>query len=155
MSTVFADQAVLASDGLPLLTALPKEIQGAPDPLGNGSFLIARTAETASRHRVGFGTIPALDRFSVCHRYEAYWMRPFAGTRLRDVPAETQFLLARLNDGRWLLLVPLLDEPFRFSLLGKDDDTLILLAETADGKTFGDGGLAAYVAAGSDPFELC
>lgn len=82
-------------------------------------------------------------------------MKPAAGTRLCDVPAETQFFLAELGaDGTWLLLVPLIDEPWRFSLRGRSDGALELLAETGDPHLAGSGGLALYVAAGADPFEL-
>jgi hypothetical protein len=45
------------------------------------------------------GKVLALRRFSVCHRYEPYWMKPAVGTRIADVPAETQFLIAELAAG--------------------------------------------------------
>ncbi len=81
-------------------------------------------------------------------------MKPAAGTSLADVPAETQFLLAELEGGQWLLVVPLLDDPWRFSLRGHPEGRLELLAETGDPHLAGEGGLALYVAAGGDPFAL-
>jgi raffinose synthase len=137
-----------------LLAGVPDEMEPERDASGNGLFLVARAKSSSSRHVFGLGGIPELKRFTVCHRYEPYWMKPRAGTRLSEVPAETQFFLAQLRGGNWLLLVPLVGDLFRFSLRGKKDDTLELLGETGDSFAPGDGGLAVYVAAGTDPFSL-
>lgn len=120
-----------------------------------GLFLVAHATSSSSRHLFGLGTIPDLDRFAALHRYEPYWMKPRSGARLSEVPVETQFLLARLRSGAWLLVVPLVGDLFRFSLRGKKDETLELLGETGDSFAPGHGGLAVYVAVGSDPFALC
>ena len=147
-----------AEDGLsgerPLIEGVPATLGEERDPLGRGLFLTATAAETSSRHWFSLGRVPDLDRFTVCHRYEPYWMKPRAGTRLSEVPAETQVLLARLHRGGWLLVVPLIGDLFRFSLRGSKDDALELLGETGDAFAFGRGGLAAFVAAGADPYEL-
>ena len=100
------------------------------------------------------GKVPALRRYTLCHRYEPFWMKPCAGSRLSEVPAETQFFLAELTAGGWLLYVPLIDEPWRFSLRGHPEGRLELLAETGDPNLGGLGGLAAFVALGDDPFAL-
>ncbi|HKO95162.1 MAG TPA: Sip1-related alpha-galactosidase, partial [Polyangiaceae bacterium] len=76
------------------------------------------------------------------------------GTLLAEVPAESQFVLAELTGGGWLLCVPLLDEPFRFSLRGHAEGRLELLAETGDPHQAGFGGVGLFVASGEDPFEL-
>ncbi|HZU85596.1 MAG TPA: Sip1-related alpha-galactosidase [Polyangiaceae bacterium] len=159
--------------GLDLLTDVSGEI--APDPGGEpgggrdrppagaspggdssraGLFLVARAAGTSSRHVFRAGSMPGLARFTVCHRYEPYWMRPAAGARLSEVPAETQFFLGRLVGGAYVLLVPLVGDLFRFSLRGATGDRFELLGETGDAFAPGDGGLALYVAAGEDPFAL-
>ena len=153
MTLALTDHAVLADDR-PLLTGLADAFSAEPDSFGVGLFLVAQADWSASRHRFAVGVIPSLARFTVCHRYEPYWMKPCAGSRLQDVPAETQMLLARLTDDRWLLLVPLVDDRFRFSLRGRADDTLELLAETGDAHTPGAGGRALFVAVGQDPFTL-
>jgi raffinose synthase len=144
----------IASNERTLLVCVPDEIQAEADPLGHGLFLAARAKSCSSRHLFGLGAIPALKRFTACHRYEPYWMKPRAGTRLSDVPQETQFLLCQLGDVDWFLLVPLVGDLFRFSLRGKKGEFLELLGETGDSFAPGSGGLALYVAAGRDPFAL-
>ena len=124
------------------------------DALGNGAFLVATAAASSTRLVVSLGTLPLVERYTVCHRYEPYWMKARAGTRLGDVPPETQSFVARLTDGTFLLLVPLVGELTRFSLRGRPDGTLALVGETGDAFTPSGGGLALYVAVGSDPFEL-
>jgi raffinose synthase len=138
-----------------LLAELDPGLSVEADQTGVGAFLRARAARSASRLLFNAGKLLALRRYAVCHRYEPYWMKPAVGTRLADVPAETQFLIAELSAGGWLILVPLLDEPFRFSLRGHPEERLELLAETADSHLGGMGGLALFVALGEDPFELC
>lgn len=137
-----------------ILQGVPDEIRQEADPSGHGLFLSAIAKATSSRHAFTLGTLPDLRRFTACHRYEPYWMKPCAGARLSDVPAETQSFLAELGTGEWLLLVPLIGDLFRFSLRGRPDDALELLAETGDSFAPGLGGLALYVAIGRDPFEV-
>jgi raffinose synthase len=138
-----------------LLAEVDPGLSVEPDPTGAGVFLRAEARRSASRLLFQAGKVPALRRYTACHRYEPYWMKPAAGTRLSDVPAETQFLLAELVAGGWLLLVPLLEEPFRFSLRGHSEGGLELLAETGDPHLGGSGGLALFIALGEEPFELC
>jgi raffinose synthase len=138
-----------------LLAGLGPELTLEVDPTEAGAFIVARSASSASRLIFPLGTIPRLHRYTLCHRYEAWWMKPRAGTRLCDVPAETQFFLAELGgSSTWLLLVPLIDDPWRFSLRGRPDGALELLAETGDPHLAGSGGLALFVAASEDPFAL-
>jgi raffinose synthase len=140
--------------GCILIVGLSKEISLEATSGSDDAFLVARKANTGSRLVFELGRLPALKRFTLCHRYEPYWMKPKAGTQIKDVPPETQFLLAELTNGKWLLCVPLLDDPFRFSLRGRSDQQLELLAETGDPYTVGAGGLALYLVHGDDPFEL-
>jgi raffinose synthase len=137
----------------PLLTGLDAGLAGERDPLEEGLFISATASRTGSRLVFPLGSIPGLQRFTLCHRYEPFWMKPRAGGSLAEVPPETQFMLARLEQG-WLLLVPLVGELFRFSLRGRADARLELLGETGDPFTPGPGGLALYVATGDDPFAL-
>jgi raffinose synthase len=138
-----------------LLAELDPGLSVEADPSGVGIFLRAQAARSASRLMFSAGKVPGLRRYTVCHRYEPYWMKPAAGTQLADIPAETQFLLAELAAGGWLLLIPLLEEPFRFSLRGHSEKRLELLGETGDPHLGGTGGLALFVAVAEDPFELC
>jgi raffinose synthase len=154
MTFTLVDHSLVLDRDFPLITGLSPEITVEVDRLDCGVFLRARAAVKNSRLRFGLGSIPSLLRFSACHRDESYWMQPCAGTRLSEVPPETQWLLVGLDDGRFLFVVPLFDELFRFSLQGQGDETLGLLGETGDSFAPGSGGLAAFLAVGSDPFEL-
>lgn len=137
-----------------LIADLDPGLTAEPDPLGVGLFLRAKPPRSTSRFALPVGTVPLLRRYTLCHRYEPYWMKPAVGTRLGGVPAETQFFLAELVPGNWLLLVPVIDEPWRFSLRGHSAERLELLGETGDPHLGGWGGLALFVASGTDPFDL-
>ncbi|MFZ5896894.1 MAG: Sip1-related alpha-galactosidase [Myxococcota bacterium] len=154
MTLSLFEAAIIGSDGAALWRGLSPEIASEPDALGHGLFLRATAKLSSSRLLFGLGSLERFERFSACHRYEPYWMKPRAGTRLSDVPPETQSLLVRFGSERWLLVVPLVDSLFRFSLRGKADDSLVLVAESGDAFTPGHGGLALYIACGRDPFEL-
>lgn len=147
------DSSLVAGERL-LVAELDPQLTVEPDGGDVGVFLRAASGRSASRLCFNAGKLPALRRYTVCHRYEPYWMKPAVGTRLRDVPPETQFLLGELSAGGWLLYVPLIDEPWRFSLRGHPDGRLELVAETGDPHLGGHGGLALFVALGEDPFAL-
>src|SRR5215471_4076802 len=89
-----------------LLAELDPGLSVEPDLAGIGVFLRARAGRSASRLLFNAGKLHALRRYGVCHRYEPFWMKPAVGSRLADVPAETQFLIAELSAGGWLILVP-------------------------------------------------
>jgi raffinose synthase len=146
------ESAIVGRDG-PVLNGLGPGLAAEVDPLEHGMFVCATASHSGSRHVFTLGEIVGLERFTLCHRYEPFWMKPRAGSSLGEVPAETQFLLARLERS-WLLLVPLIGELFRFSLRGRADGRLELLGETNDCFSAGLGGLALYVAVGDDPFSL-
>jgi raffinose synthase len=137
-----------------LLSELGDELRVAADASGVGLFISARALRSGARAIFPLGRIPELSRYTLCHRYEPFWMKPMAGTLLANVPAETQFFLAALTGGGWLLLVPLVDDPWRFSLRGRPDGKLELLGETGDPHLASWGGLALFAATGAEPFEL-
>lgn len=147
------DSSLVAGERL-LVAELDPELTVEPGGGDVGIFLRARASRSASRLLFNAGKLPGLRRYTLCHRYEPFWMKPAAGSLLRDVPAETQVLLGELTAGGWLLYVPLIDEPWRFSLRGHPEGRLELLAETGDPHLGGHGGLALFLALGEDPFAL-
>ena len=152
--SITLNQGSIVSNDRALLIGLEEDIQPELDAAGHGMFLVARAKSSSSRQVFGLGRVADLKQFTVCHRYEPFWMKPMAGIRVSEVPQETQFFLGALRDGRWLLLVPLIGDLFRFSIRGRKDDTLELLGETGDSFAPGEGGLALYVADGTDPFAM-
>jgi raffinose synthase len=125
----------------------------APDATGSGAFLVAQGSQSGTRLTWKLGIISGVRRFLACARDGAWWMVPRTGTALAQVPVETQFLLLDLEDGEQVLIVPLVDELMRFTVEGSADG-LVLVGETGDAFHGAGGGLAAYIARGSDPYQL-
>lgn len=118
-----------------------------------GAFLIADLGEATSRARVELGMPQGVRRFMACHRYDPYWMTPVMGTRVGEVPVDTQYALFELEDGWHLLVVPLIEEPFRASLEGNPDGLHAVL-DTGEQAAKATRSLVAYVAIDSDPHRL-
>lgn len=140
--------------GATILAGTGEELTLVEDELGHGVFVRLDAAQPASRHLFALGALPQLARFTACHRYEPFWMKPVAGTSVREVPICTQSLLIELADGRCALLVPLIDAPFHSSLEGSVGDRLRLVAESDDSTAQANGLLGLFIAVGSDPYEL-
>ena len=87
-----------------LLQGVGEHIALLDDPVGEGVFVKFTAAEPKSRHVFSLGTLAGVQRFTCCHRYEPFWMKPAAGTRGGEVPVETQFLLLERSDEAWSCL---------------------------------------------------
>jgi raffinose synthase len=124
------------------------------DELGAGAFLRFSVPEPADRLVISIGRLDGIDRWTCSHRYDPFWMSAKAGTDAQDIPIETQFLLGERTDGNVVILVPLVEEPFRCSLEGSADGNLRLVAETGDPGTTGQAVTGLFVAAGPDPYVL-
>ena len=143
----------LWQDDRPVLETVPDTFAAVPDSSGVGVFLRMSAPRPGSFVQSPLGTIRGLRRFTSCHRYEPFWMKPAAGATTAEVPVETQWLLAETDTGECVLLVPLLDGAFRFALRGGPAG-LTLYGETGDPFTAGNGGVALFVAVGRDPYQL-
>jgi raffinose synthase len=143
----------LWQDDRPVLETVPDTFAAVPDSSGVGVFLRMSAPRPGSFVQSPLGTIRGLRRFTSCHRYEPFWMKPAAGATTAEVPVETQWLLAETDTGECVLLVPLLDGAFRFALRG-GPASLTLYGETGDPFTAGNGGVALFVAVGRDPYQL-
>jgi raffinose synthase len=80
-------------------------------------------------------------------------MRAVAGRTHAEVLPETQWLLAETEAGDFVMLVPMLDGAFRFSLSGGTAG-LTLTGETGDSYLPGTGGVAVFVSVGRDPYSM-
>ncbi len=136
------------------LTGVPGHVHAEADGRGGGAFLSFSATAPAARHVFEVGAIVDLRRFTACHRYEPFWMKPCAGTRAGEIPHETQYLLCELLDGCCLLVVPLLDGPFRCSLQSGAGEKLAVCAESGDAWTAGTTIRGVYLAVGKDPYAL-
>lgn len=137
-----------------LLVGLAETMTVEKDPLGVGVFVKFRAEKPLAKHVFPVGDLPALARFTACHRYEPYWMKPAAGTRGGEVPIETQVLLYETEAETCVLMVPLLDGAFRAALQGVGEAGLELVAETGDPATVGTEVVGLFVAAGQNPYAL-
>ena len=140
-------------DGIPVLQGIPDAFSIVTDPTGTGVFLKLTVKDMSSNLHSPLGSIDRMRRFTSCRRSEPFWMKPAAGTSHDDVQLETQWLLAETESGDCVMLVPLIDGIFRYSL-GGNSSGLTLYGESNDPFTIGTGGVALFVAVGHDPYAL-
>ena len=136
-----------------VLQNIPSGFTIANDPTRAGVFLKLTVAGASSRIESALGTVASLRRFTSCHRDEPFWMVPAAGRTAGDVRLETQWLLGETDAGDCVMLVPLMDGPFVFTLSGEANG-LKLTGETADPVVTGTGGVALFVSIGTDPYAM-
>ena len=146
----------LTIDAAEILAGVPANISAVADPLGVGIFLRAAFPQMREIHPTVLGTLSRLERFMANARYEPFWMKPAAGTSGREIPVETQQLIARRTDGLIVLVIPLIDAAsgYRSSLVGTPNDAVQAIAETGDAWTVAAAATVAFIAAGRDPYAL-
>lgn len=116
-------------------------------------FVRFEPMKQAARRVVRLGRLFGLSRFTACHRYEPFWMKPAAGHAESELPDETQSFLGELSTGEAVLLIPLVDEPARACLRGGPEG-LELCLETADPWVTVGGSRVLFVGVGPDPYRL-
>ncbi|MGO8927778.1 MAG: Sip1-related alpha-galactosidase [Limisphaerales bacterium] len=137
----------------PVLQSVPAGFAIVKDPTGAGVFLRITVAKPGSLIQSPLGAIARLERFTSCHRDEPFWMVPAAGHEHAEVKLETQWLLAETEVGECVMLVPLMDGPFCFTLSGESKG-LKLTGDTADPAVTANGGVALFVSVGRDPYAM-
>jgi hypothetical protein len=84
-------------------------------------FFGVRQGAEASQLEARLGALPPdAGRWLACARQKLWWMSPDVGARDDPVPPETQFLLAQLADGMYVVVLPLVGNSFRTALWGAD-----------------------------------
>ena len=139
-----------------MLREMDTSIGSFADEETGGVFISFDGLPERSEHALSLGLLQS-ERIHASARTKRWWIGPSFGTRARDVPPETQFLLVQLGPDAYAVLLPLVVGPMRATLRGRkgDDDVLELLANSGDRATRTSGmEMALYVRAGSDPFEL-
>lgn len=136
----------------PLLSST--EVKPIDDPREVGVFLCLDAAEELSRHVLNIGNVEGVRRFVCCYRNSPYWMSVAAGTRVGQVPVETQYLLIENEAGYCVLFVPLVDGAFRSVLQGSGASILELVVESGDADIRTTSVTGLFVAADRDPYAL-
>lgn len=93
------------------------------------------------------------ERWNSAARYCSCWMRPYVGTKLTDIPLETQFLIAQEGD-RYHLYIPLVDHhaQYRSVIQGADEQRLYCYLD--GGSEIREHVDVLYHAYGADPYRL-
>jgi raffinose synthase len=138
---------VITLDGERLFEGAAAELRLQAAPLG--AFVHVELEALRARAKVKLGSVPSLQRFLACHRYEPFWVMPRARERLADFPIETQFCLLELASGKVALLVALVDVPLRTSLVA-EGDALKLVLDSGDPASRSKSALSLYVAVHDD-----
>ena len=92
-------------------------------------------------------------RYMADRRHSEFWCSPFFGNDLTKVPCDTQYFLYRTDDGRWGVIVPVVDRDFKCVLEGTEDGLTAKQFSWNYGPV-GTNDLAFVWAEGDDPFEL-
>ncbi|XP_030530986.1 probable galactinol--sucrose galactosyltransferase 5 [Rhodamnia argentea] len=153
----------------PFLTDVPRNVVATPSPYGSklagvgaaassspGCFVGFDAAEAESRHVAPVGRLRDI-RFMSIFRFKVWWTTHWVGSNGRDLESETQLvMLERSGSGRpYVLLLPLLEGPFRASLQPGDDDCIDICVESGSTKVAASKFRAIlYMHAGEDPFAL-
>ncbi|PIN21196.1 Galactinol--sucrose galactosyltransferase [Handroanthus impetiginosus] len=163
-SSIILEGSKFLANGHPILTQVPCNIIATPSPfiskdLTNnvvGCFLGFDADEPRSCHVVPIGKLRGI-RFMSIFRFKVWWTTHWTGDSGRDVEHETQLMILDKTDfGRpYVLLLPLIEGPFRASLQSGVDDNLDICVESGSTKIqelrYRS---CVYMHAGVDPFRL-
>ncbi|KAL6011451.1 hypothetical protein ACLOJK_001899 [Asimina triloba] len=150
--------------GHPFLLDVPAHIISVPGAItcadkpvdGSGCFVGFEASSSRSRHVVSLGRLLGI-RFMSIFRFKVWWTTHWVGEKGSDVEHETQMmLLDRSPGGRpYVLLLPLIEGPFRSSLQPGENDNVDICVESGSSHVAATSFRAAlYMHAGEDPFKL-
>ncbi|KAJ4822523.1 hypothetical protein Tsubulata_048068 [Turnera subulata] len=160
--------------GKRVLTRVPENVVISPAISAGSAFLGASSSSSAtSRHVFTLGVLLEGYRFLCLFRAKIWWMIPRVGKCGREIPMETQMLLLEAREESaldhevssgtsignsntfYILLLPVLDGPFRTSLQGNSVDELQFCVESGDDNVKTSQALeAVFINSGDNPFEL-
>lgn len=126
------------------------------DTDGKNIFLGMRATQELSQHKVRLGTLPATaGRWLSCARQKLWWMSPDVGSRDDVIPPETQFFLADVGEGMYVLVLPLVGNSFRTALWGAEKGAIDVRLESGDPAVKTKlVATSVLISAGTDPFLL-
>ncbi|KAG5153774.1 hypothetical protein JHK82_011743 [Glycine max] len=147
----------------PILTQVPPNITTTTPPPHDasttpaGCFVGFSADEARSRHVISLGKLRGI-RFTSIFRFKLWWSTHWSGSNGRDVENETQMMILQNDavEGRpYVLLLPLLEGPFRASLQpGLHDDVDICMESGSARVTKSRFRTSVYMHVHDDPFTL-
>jgi raffinose synthase len=152
------------ANGHVILSDVPDNIIATPSPYTSidkstatvGCFVGFNATKSSSRHVVPIGKLRDI-KFMSIFRFKVWWTTHWVGSNGRDLEHETQMvILENSQSGRpYVLLLPLLEGPFRASIQPGNEDNVDLCVESGSSEVAGASFRSVmYVHAGEDPFML-
>lgn len=152
------------ANGHPILTEVPPNIVATPSPFMSSTkaqntvgCFVGFDGEPKSRHVAHIGKLGGI-RFMSIFRFKVWWTTHWVGSNGRDVEHETQMMILDQNNhlGRpYVLLLPLLEGPFRASLQAGIDDHVAICVESGSTRVTGSSFRSClYMHVGEDPYSL-
>lgn len=145
------------ANGHRVLSDVPPNVVATPSPVTpDGCFVGFDADEGKSRHVVSVGKLKGI-RFMSIFRFKVWWTTHWVGDNGRDLENETQMVILDKSDsGRpYVLLLPIVEGPFRSSLQPGEDDSVDLCVESGSTKVSGGSYRSSlYMHAGDDPYSL-
>ncbi|KAL9228391.1 hypothetical protein vseg_003979 [Gypsophila vaccaria] len=167
MPTITEDAHLLVN-GTSILTHVPRNVVVSKASHGS-AFLGATSPTSTSRHVFSLGLFQGFNFVSL-FRYKIWWMIPGFGASGKEVPVETQMLLVEIKEKSalldepseqlsapafYVLLLPVLEGPFRASFQGTPSNELQFCVESGDPDLqTTQVSESVFINSGENPFEL-
>ncbi|TKY50466.1 galactinol--sucrose galactosyltransferase 5 [Spatholobus suberectus] len=155
--------STLKVNGHVILSEVPENITLTPctyDTRTTGCFLGFRAPSPNSRHVAPLGVLKNIN-FTSIFRFKVWWTTLWTGSNGRDLETETQFLLLQSspspgpNPRPYVLLLPIIEGPFRASLQPGPDDNISVCVESGSSHvTASSYDSVVYAHSGESPFAL-
>lgn len=156
-SNLLVNDHVILSDVPENITATPCSYTSTAKSIStSGCFIGFDAADSSSSHVVPIGKLRNI-RFMSIFRFKVWWTTHWVGSNGRDLETETQMVMLDKSDsGRpYVLILPILEGPFRASIQPGQDDNVDVCVESGSSKVSGASYRSVvYVHAGEDPFGL-
>ncbi|XP_011040828.1 PREDICTED: probable galactinol--sucrose galactosyltransferase 5 [Populus euphratica] len=157
-SLISLEGSNFTANGQIFLSDVPDNININSSPYSpiEGFFVGFKSKEPADRHVVPIGKLKSI-RFMSIFRFKVWWTTHWVGSNGRDLEHETQMVMLDKSDsGRpYVLLLPLIEGPFRASLQPGNNDNIDICVESGSTKVSGaEFGSVLYVHVGDDPYNL-
>lgn len=163
-SSIILDVSTFLANGHPILTQVPTSIIATPSPFCStnkskdmeGCFVGFDADLPKSHHVMPIGKLKGI-RFMSIFRFKVWWTTHWIGNSGKDVEHETQMMILDKNDsGRpYVLLLPLIEGPFRASLQPGADDYVDICVESGSTKVCVSSFRSClYMHVGDDPYSL-